>query len=247
MRKHLYTLMIFTLLILLGTLFYALLKGITPEHSTDRIPADIDEPVRKDGVKIKLPDAQMDGGLSLNDALNLQRSVGSLSNKPLSVENISQLLWSARGIQDDEDSETLGNDAIQHHFFIMVNNVEGILEGLYRYESVDNTMELIFERNAARELLKTLTTGARVNVDEAAVVILLCLDSLTLNRISENRSESFLFGRIGQVAQNMQLQSSALGLGTISSGFFSLKEVETVMHLYDNKMIIYFLMAGKIE
>jgi len=47
---------------------------------------------------IKVPEPKHTGTVSIEEALSTRRSVRSYSNKPVSLADLSQMLWAAQGI-----------------------------------------------------------------------------------------------------------------------------------------------------
>ena len=55
---------------------------------------------------IALPSPTNTGSISLEEALNLRRSIREFDGTPLSAEQLSQLLWAAHGIIDADGRRT---------------------------------------------------------------------------------------------------------------------------------------------
>ena len=64
------------------------------------------EVLDKSAERIVLPAPARSGHMSLEEALARRRSVREFSNKPLSDQDVSQLLWAAQGITHPEGLRT---------------------------------------------------------------------------------------------------------------------------------------------
>ncbi len=64
------------------------------------------EVLDKSAERIALPSPARSGHMSLEEALARRRSVREFSNKPLSEQEVSQLLWAAQGITHPEGLRT---------------------------------------------------------------------------------------------------------------------------------------------
>ena len=84
--KKIYVVIIITALI--GTAFFRLLLAAGNEREPDE---SIDE-------KIELPEPEYDSSTSVEQALLARRSVRVYKNEPLTLMEVSQLLWAAQGI-----------------------------------------------------------------------------------------------------------------------------------------------------
>ena len=63
-------------------------------------PVENSQPVQ--GV-ILLPAPEITGNLSVEEAINKRRSVRNYLDKPLTLKDVSQLLWAAQGITNQKD------------------------------------------------------------------------------------------------------------------------------------------------
>ena len=59
-------------------------------------------PAAHSSEMINLPEPRLESDYSIEQAIHNRRSVREFSNKPLSLAEVSQLLWSAQGTTDDK-------------------------------------------------------------------------------------------------------------------------------------------------
>ncbi len=242
MKKITYVFLIFTFIIVLGVLFFGLFKGITPQTNTEA--GAVNEQIYMDNNILQLPQANKDGGMSLNDALAIRRSARSYSSEPMQIQQVSQLLWSAQGINNKDNFRTAPSAGATFplEIFVMTNNISGLERGIYHYEPYDHALELVHMGDFSSELMKA-ALGQSMIADAALVVIYGAVFERTMNRYGE-RGERYVHNEVGHASQNMHLQASALGLATVVVGAFKDDEVEKVLQLDNEVRVLYLMPVG---
>jgi len=84
--------------------------------------------------EIKLPKAKEKGLTSIEETLN-RRSVRDYKRGPLSLEQISQLLWAASGRNLYWRTAPSAGATYPLETYLVVGEVEGLERGIYRYSS----------------------------------------------------------------------------------------------------------------
>ncbi len=112
------------------------------------------------GERIKLPKPNTTGTLSLEDALVGRRSIRDFNDKPVTLDQISQLLWSAQGITSPSGKRTAPSAGALYplEVYIIVWRAEGLKSGIYHFSPGYNEsyLELLSEGNFHNELLKAV-------------------------------------------------------------------------------------------
>ncbi|MFW5687838.1 MAG: SagB/ThcOx family dehydrogenase, partial [Bacteroidota bacterium] len=172
MKKMSYILAIFGLLLVGGVFFFLIFKGITPGKTGANNSTNEEKPIVMEGDKIKLPEASKTGGMSLTEALMLRRSIRSYNNEPLSVAEVSQLLWSAQGITNERGFRTAPSAGATFplEMYVMSNNVTGLEKGVYHYDPFSHTLEPVLMQDVSAELTRASLSQSMVS--EAAVVLI---------------------------------------------------------------------------
>ena len=96
--------------------------------------------------KIDLPDPKnIKVDMGLVEAIEKRRSLRRYSEKPISLAELSYLLWCTQGVIRSSKVATLRNVASagsRHAFetYIMVNNVDKLEPGIYRYLALEHKL-----------------------------------------------------------------------------------------------------------
>jgi SagB-type dehydrogenase family enzyme len=236
---------IFTLIFISGAIIFMLFKGITPESRSGRGSQNIlNQEVVMDGNLIKLPAADKSGGMSLNEALNMRRSARSYEQSPLNIGQVSQLLWSAQGINNDNGFRTSPSAGATFplEIFVMSNNIAGLEKGIYHFNPFENTLELVRPGNFSSELMRASLSQAMIT-DAALVMIFAAVFERTTRRYDE-RGIRYVYNEVGHASQNVHLQAAALNLGTVVIGAFVDEDVEAVLNLGDDLRVLYMMPVG---
>jgi SagB-type dehydrogenase family enzyme len=244
MNKIKQALLIFTILIVTGIVLLVLVNVITPGGHKNM---DFKEEVVMEGKIVRLPAPDRSGGMSLNEALNQRRSVRSYRNEPLSISQVSQLLWSAQGTNNERGFRTAPSAGATFplELFVMANNITGMSKGIYHYNPFENTLELYREGDFAGALMRASLSQSMIT-DAGMVIIFGAIFGRTTQRYDE-RGIRYVYNEIGHAAQNVHLQVSALNLGTVVIGAYIDEEVEAVLNLDDEIRVLYLMPVGALN
>ena len=153
---------------------------------------------------IKLPQPKLKGTVSLEETIFKRRSVRSFQNKNLTLEQISQILWSAQGITSKRGfRSTPSAGAIYPLEIYYISS-----DGFFHYIPQGHKIEKLKDGNL-RIQLSDAALGQDFIADAGISVIICCNYDKIISRYSK-RGIRYADMEAGHIAQNIQLQ--ALGL-----------------------------------
>lgn len=194
---------------------------------------------------IALPEPELAGALSLEETLSLRRSVRSYSEEPLTLPELSQLLWAAQGITSDEGYRTAPSAGALYplEIYALVGHVEGLASGLFKYLPSDHALQLIKSGDIRGDLFDEALQQSQIN--EAAVnIVITALFERTTKKYGE-RGVRYVSMEVGHVGQNICLQAQSLNLGACPIGAFEDEGVKKVLGLSTEEEPLYILSIGK--
>lgn len=197
---------------------------------------------------IYLPPPSVTGGMSLDEAIARRRSIRSFDTEPVSLTQLSQILWAAQGITDSSSklrSVPSGGAAYPLEIFAACGNngVEGIKAGVYRYQVDGHALTIHQPVDVKYELAKA--AWYQEYILQAPVGIIICALYNRTTATYESRGERYVYVEVGHVGQNIYLQATALGLGTVAIGAFSDEQIRTILQLDEQYTPIYIMPLGK--
>ena len=200
-----------------------------------------------DSTVIKLPPPKVAGSMSVEEAIARRRSIRSFSALPLSIEELSQLLWSIQGITDGKRLRAAPSAGATFPLEVLVVigdfGVSGLPAGLYLY--LPSKQSLKPRRNGdIRQQLAGVTLGQQA-VAQAPASFIIAADYERTRLRYRNRTERYVHMEAGHAAQNLYLQAAALGLGTAAIGAFDDSGVSNLIALPVNFQLLYILPVGK--
>jgi len=109
--------------------------------------------------QIKLPPPSQEGGLSLEAAIAKRRSVRHFAPGSISQSQLSLLLWATQGISDGRSQlRTVPSAGAGYPLEVFVvcglNGVEGLAEGIYRYNIASHSLTQHYEGDVRSELAR---------------------------------------------------------------------------------------------
>jgi SagB-type dehydrogenase family enzyme len=193
---------------------------------------------------VRLPPPRRNGTVSLEAALATRRSVREFQSEPMPLENLSQLLWACQGGVQDGRRRTAPSAGGTYPLAIHVaaGNVTDLPAGLYRYDALGHALFRTTPGDVRRELY-----GATIGQSQASVAPVSLLFAAVFDRATERygtRGMSYALIEAGHAGQNLYLQATALGLGTVAIGAFHEDVVRTVVHLDPKEHPIYLFPVG---
>jgi len=197
---------------------------------------------------IKLPPPRLRGDVSVEDAINRRRSIRRFLNEPLTLEEISNLLWSAQGITDPRYGFRAAPSAgatypMEIYLVVKSGGVIDLLPGVYHYHPYEHTLTKILDGDLSREL--SYACLGQEWVEEAPVNIVICaIYERTVSRYGE-RGIRYVHMEAGHIGENVHLQSVALGLGCVMIGAFYDDEVRKLLKLPKDHQPLYVIPVGK--
>ncbi len=203
--------------------------------------------IAEGGETIRLPPPRHRGELSVEEAIFRRRSIRRFTDEPLTLKEVSQLLWAAGG--ETIDGITGATRAYPSaggiyplEIYLIAGNVGGLPSGIYHYNWRKHTITLVKEGDF-RLQLTAAALGQRM-VANAPVSIVWTADFARTTRRYGKRGERYVHMDVGGAGQNVHLQAEALDLGTVIIGAFRDEDVKEILGV-KNEVPLYIMPVGK--
>jgi SagB-type dehydrogenase family enzyme len=196
---------------------------------------------------VELPAPRLESDQSLESVLGSRRSIRDYSDAPLSLEELSQLLWATQGITAGDGGRTAPSAGALYplEIYVVAGNVSSLDAGLYHYRPKDKQL---VRRSAGDKRAGLARAALRQEClrGGAAVLVFAAVYARTERKYGE-RAERYVHMEVGHAAQNTCLQATALGLGAVTVGAFDDDAVHKKLELPSGEDVLYLLPVGRIE
>jgi SagB-type dehydrogenase family enzyme len=164
-------------------------------------------------------------------ALRERQSVREYSGDPVTLAELSQLLWAAQGVTHSRGRRTAPSAGALYplELYVVAGRVDGLEKGLYRYRIGDHDL-LEVSREDLQGELTAAALGQECIADAAAVIVVAGVVERSAVKYGE-RALRYVHMEVGAVAENIYLQATALGLGTVYVGAFRDAQVKRVLRM----------------
>ena len=195
---------------------------------------------------IELPEPRYDSDVSIEEVLLERRSVRSYTGEPLTLQDVSQLLWAAQGITDSEGHRTAPSALATYplEVYVVVGNVENLAEGIYKYEPLGHEIVKVIDGDK-RDELSAAAMGQTSVRDGAIDIVITAVYERTTAGFGD-RGIRFVHLEAGHAAQNVCLQATALNLGTVTVGGFDDEQVKELLNPTENEQPLYIMPVGRM-
>ena len=206
---------------------------------------------------IDLPEPRFDSEISVEEALKNRRSIRSYGDVPLTLTEISQLLWSAYGITKTFENapaflrgglRTAASAGARFplELYVMARNVTGLPAGVYWYKSEEHKLVTISKEDKWEDLSAAAFDQPHFRTAAAAVVYSAVFER-NMIKYGQRGRERYVCMDLGHSAENVYLQAYALKIGTCAIGAFTDIRLKQVIGMTRKEEPLYIMPLGKVE
>lgn len=199
--------------------------------------------------RLELPPPEVRGGAGLWETISKRRSVREFSRRPMSLEEVSQLLWAVQGV-----TGSLGGVEVRaaasagalypDETYVFLLNVADCRPAVAHYDVRAHALEVLEEGEFAHPL--ALACLGQSSCAEAGVVLAW---TAVIQRAAwkyADRAYRYIFLDAGHLGGQAQLAATALGLGSVNIGAFFDDEVNRLLGVDGaREFAIYLTAVGK--
>lgn len=198
------------------------------------------------------------GDASLRRMIGQRRSRRKYTDESLTNEELSFLLWSTQGIQKivmRNDGRvryhlrTVPSGGARHPFetYLLINNIEGIKPGIYRYIPVKHKLLFLRAGEGLADEINEICFNQKFVGNSAVVFIWAAVPYRTEWRYSKVAHKDIAM-EAGHICQNLYLAAEAIGGGACAILGYDQTSIDEFIGV-DGKdeFVIYLSPAGKIE
>lgn len=190
---------------------------------------------------IRLPKPSLKGQLTLEEAIARRRSVREFSDRPLSLEEIGQLLWAAGGITGDASYLRAHPSAgALHPLEVYLLDADGI----FHYEPQGHRLTPVRDGDMRADLAKAAYRQWFI-ADAPCVIAITAVYARTTGKYGDRGRIRYVPMDAAHSAQNVLLQAVALGLAAVPVGAFDDEAVRAVMGTPSNEVPLYLIPVGQ--
>lgn len=179
----------------------------------------------------KLPAADS-AGMSVEKAIRNRRSVRYFAEQPLSLQQLAQILQSADGITDSSDDYDFraapsGGALYPIEIYVITRNIDTLADGLYHFQVSDNSLEHIKEGDFGQQIHRAANEQDAVGLSPVTLILTARFDRSTVKYA--DRGYRYIYIEAGAICENVYLQVTSLGLGTVAVGAFNDDAVDELL------------------
>ena len=172
---------------------------------------------------MKLPKPDTSNGIPLMKALNHRQSNRSFSNKKLSKQTLSNLLWAAFGINRPESGKRTAPSAMNKQ---EISIYVALKKGLYLYEAKGHKLRLVKDKDLRK------FTGTQGFVSGAPVNLVYVANT------NKQSNKTYYGAATGFIGQNVYLYCASKGLNVVIRGSINKSKLHEKIGLEDYKKIV---------
>lgn len=240
----------------IGSEFMRLTKyenlGESPQKQGEPKPS-LEIQLEKGSEIFDLPPGQDIGKfeIELSDLVQKRESLRKYADCPLSIEELSFLLWGTQGVKTQTDKQlttrTVPSAGSRHPFetYLLVNNVTGLTPGLYRYLALVHKIARLPGRENINQTLTDACLKQQHVKNSAVTFVWVAVPQRTVWRYSQ-RGYRYIHLDAGHVCQNLYLLAESIDCGVCAIAAFDDDLVNQAIGVDGETLfVIYLASSGK--
>jgi SagB-type dehydrogenase family enzyme len=225
------------------------------DQSRGVAPPPLEKPFSADATRIRLvaPDKwQGIGQTDLASAIRNRQSRREFTDKPLTLAELSFLLWATQDIRQPVNKatalRTVPSAGARHALetYLCVFNVEGLKPAIYRYLPLEHELLLEFHILDARQKLVEAALGQSF-VAQAAVTFLWTTIPYRMEWRYGLAAHKVIALDAGHVCQNLYLACEVIGAGTCAVAAYHQQLIDRLVQVDGrDEFVIYLAPVGRM-
>ena len=185
---------------------------------------------------ITLPPYPESSGVDLVTALEKRQTTREYSSQPITMGDLSALLWAANGVNRKDEKRTAPS-AYGNQYIVLYVVTDS---GSYRYDPLKHTLKYRMSFNTK----STLSGQKHVLIASHVLVIVVDQDKIPGYFIDNDIKIRWAHATAGAIAQNVYLMAAAKEIGTCIVGGINEKDIQKSLKLPKNQIPLYIMPLG---
>lgn len=221
------------------------MRGLKPP------PLELPSHPTKNIIHLPNPQDVHTTSFSVKEAIEQRRSVRRYTKHPLTLEELSYLLWATQGVQkiypNSGTLRTVPSAGARHALetYLLVNNVKTLKPGIYRFLCLHHTLQEYIMSADISDKLVAACLGQMFIKASAVTFIWTAIPNRMTWRYSD-RGYRYLFLDAGHVCQNLYLSGESIHCGTCAIAAFLDDDLNSLLGIDGKRQcVIYLATVGK--
>ena len=230
---------------------YRYIESSDQEKGKPQPPLELPPDSRARIIDLPRPESLDIPAVDLRAAIERRRSIRSYLREPITLQELSFLLWCTQGVQRIHGNQatfrTVPSAGARHAFetYLLVNDVEGLKPGLYRFLALTHRLQVVNTDPAVASRITSACFDQQFILRGGVVFIWTAVPYRMTWRYGE-RGYRDLHLDAGHVCQNLYLAAEATGCGTCAIAAFDDDDMNAILGINgSDQFVIYLATVGK--
>lgn len=227
-----------------------------PDQQKGVAPPPLEKPFDEDAKLIELvnPKEFKVGRVPLIKAIASRESRRAFTDESLTLEEFSFLLWATQGIRVVSENKTWtkrvvpsGGARQPFETYLLVNRVNGIERGIYRYLPIEHKLILVSDNLPDADNLMERAWYQKFIGNSAVVFVWVAIPYRMEWRYGIISYKDILI-EAGHICQNLYLACEAIGAGTCAIAAYEQKVLDELLQIDgEDEITVYLSPVGKVS